>query len=85
MALGHVDKNHVAMLVTGTCAEPDEWEGLLNYYANTYWLDIDPEKCKKIAQELYDFGKIDQPRLAGLKPPDISNGHWARDGKVFRI
>jgi hypothetical protein len=53
----------LAGIISSTRAKDKEkFEELLSEYCKTYWSE-NPEKAKKIAMELYEKGRIIQPRL----------------------
>lgn len=63
---GNVAIEDVEKIVTGTMARGDDiWQQLLADYADQRWCygDYDPQECVRIAQQLKDDGKIEQPRL----------------------
>ena len=74
---GRVDFVDVDGIITGTCARTEEdFKSLLESYSSSYWRKF-PEKAIKIARNLWDSGRIDQPRTRGELPPNISNRtHW---------
>ncbi len=72
---GRVPLSDVLRIEAGTCATPERWPELMDEYAKVYWTK-DPERAKRIATNLYRYGMIDQPRLRGEKPANISDGWW---------
>jgi len=62
-ASGKINFTEIELIVTSTKARnKKEFIKLCNQYCKTYWID-NPEKCKKFALSLWDFGRIIQPRL----------------------
>jgi hypothetical protein len=74
---GRVDLDKVEKISTATFyTDRDMFHtGLKVGYCRTYWRH-DPERAHKIAMDLWDAGKIDQPRTRGEKPASIHDGHW---------
>jgi hypothetical protein len=77
---GVVDIDDVLVLITRTNFDPHDdeqwagiWEGYHGYspWSNPEWInyeDEDEEKFRKISIELYDTGKMHQPRKFGAHP-----------------
>lgn len=74
---GRVDLESVDKIITGTFfTDRDSFNDGMKYgYCRTYWRKH-PDRAHEIAMQLWDAGKLDQPRARGETPPDIHNGHW---------
>ena len=60
---GDVDIEDVEMIIASTCFETyEEFLQVIEYYKKTYWSG-NTEKCKETAIQLWNDGKIYQPRL----------------------
>lgn len=64
---GDVDINDVVVIVSGTKTDRDSLDALVSeyLYREDYLYGLDPAKCLAVAQELWDSGKIHQPRDFG--------------------
>lgn len=63
---GSVDINDVLVIVTRTRFEKPELlhGGLYSYsYERDYWMGLDYERCIEVCKELFETGKLHQPRL----------------------
>lgn len=70
--------DQVAFIVTGTKAPTRQaWDRVVDQYCQTYW-SSDPVRARRLANRLYEQGKILQPRVWGCECPNIAEGHWAR-------
>ncbi|MBF0499327.1 MAG: hypothetical protein HQM09_04305 [Candidatus Riflebacteria bacterium] len=70
---GKVPEGKVIKIIGGTaCGNPEE---ILALYANDYW-ERYPVLGRQLFFKLVQTGRIDQPRLRNLPPPDTSNGIW---------
>jgi hypothetical protein len=66
----------VEKIVAGTkMATPEDVEGVLASYKETYWR-LFPDKAERLFRQLWDEGKIYQPRLNDGWAPNIARGHW---------
>ena len=74
---GRVELEKVEKIITGTFfTDRDMFHtGMKHSYCPTYWRK-DPERALQIAMDLWDAGKLDQPRRRGEDPPNIHDGHW---------
>ncbi|MDB5603445.1 MAG: hypothetical protein JWP25_345 [Bradyrhizobium sp.] len=74
---GTVALESVETIISGTFfTDRDMFHtGMKHGYCHTYWRK-DPERAHQIAMQLWDAGKIDQPRSRGEEPPNIHDGHW---------
>ena len=66
---GDVDINDVAFIIAATCIkDAEQLDGVIDMYAfeRGYLLDLDPEKSKEVARQLWDSSKILQPRREGM-------------------
>jgi hypothetical protein len=76
-----VSYDDVAFIISGTALRDEEaikWcvEDYLN--RRDYLLGLDPEQCTKIALDLYNDGKVFQPRLQNIPAFRIPEGAvWA--------
>ena len=77
---GRVPLESVEKIISGTFfTDRDMFHtGMKHGYCRTYWRH-DPERAHRIAMDLWDAGKIDQPRSRGETPPNIAEGHWRND------
>jgi hypothetical protein len=77
---GRVALESVEKIITGTFfTDRNSFiDGMRLGYCRTYWRH-DPERAHKIAMDLWDAGKIDQPRSRREAPPNIAEGHWRND------
>lgn len=72
----HVDK----IIAATSCNYPDDFPRLVEQYRKSYWSD-NPDLGEEIARQLFEEGKVEQPRLAintlGYVPhPGVANGIW---------
>lgn len=72
IALGNVDIFDVVMITTGTlCETLEHWERVVSMYHSIpnyddrSLADYDLEVCLKIARDLWNAGKVHQPRVYG--------------------
>ncbi len=80
--LSSVKEEDVDLIVARTkCRDRESFEGVLDEYEHTLWSGlrrrgeiIDPKVFRKIAERLWDGGKIYQPRLKEHRCPDLSDG-----------
>jgi hypothetical protein len=76
---GRVALESVEKIITGTFFTDREsfHDGMKHApgYCHTYWRKH-PERAHQIAMQLWDSGKIDQPRTRGEPRPNIHQGHW---------
>ena len=60
---GEVEYNDVSVIVTNTCAKNrKEFEKIIEIYSGSYWRGF-ASVAKGVALDLWDQGKIQQPRL----------------------
>jgi len=72
---GLVDIDDVEQLVTGTrITSPSAMEGVIEHYMDGYWNN--DVRAIGIVHTLWHSGRIYQPRVEGLEPPNICLGHW---------
>lgn len=69
---GKVKIEDVEKIITGTRWPPEELEDRLVVYLKEYWHRY-PDKAKEVFYELWNSGRIEQPRLNGDRPPAIIN------------
>ena len=77
---GEVQLGEVSKIIAGTkISNDDEWRYVMEKYSKTYWYK-DPEKAVRIAEQLRDQGKIEQPRVRGDNPPNLgmTGDHWVK-------
>lgn len=74
---GRVELEQVEKISTGTAFRTRALfhMGMMLDYCRIYWRH-DPERAHQIAMDLWDAGKIDQPRCRGEDPLPIHDGHW---------
>lgn len=74
---GRAALREVSKIVAGTCYPDRETfcDRLRETYCRTYWRRA-PRRAHALAMRLWDEDKIDQPRLRGEDPPNVSAGHW---------
>ena len=66
----------VKCIVSGTkIMNEGDLEQILDRYCEVYWKD-NPIAARNMLFALWREGKIIQPRVLGLKPLNISAGHW---------
>jgi hypothetical protein len=89
---GKVDPNSIEKIVTGTAyPSRDEFiRGINDTYCRTYWRH-NPSRAFCLALDLWDQGKLDQPRLdpstssGQADAPNTSQGHWVvEDASTWR-
>ena len=72
-----VKEEEVERIIGGIrCEKKEDYEEVVKYYRKSYWLN-NPELAEAIFWRFYADGKIDQPRVRGERPPNISQGHWS--------
>jgi hypothetical protein len=88
MIEGIVDPDNVLFIYTATSADfPIQLEDIAERYGQSYWSQ-DPELGRKLLFDLWEAGKIIQPKTIKYKPclddydrpydvPHIADGHWA--------
>lgn len=75
---GRVALADVAFIVSGTrIRDAEDLADVLDTYARNYWSNL-PQLGRSVAMELWDAGKIIQPRVLGLPAYHVADGHWAR-------
>jgi hypothetical protein len=75
---GEVYEEQVGLIISATkidCVE--SYDRIRKGYCETYWRD-NPREAGRIFDRLWNAGKIFQPRLLGLQPHNIAQGHWLR-------
>lgn len=80
---GRVLFSQVDKIVAATAAPPERWDELIDGYCLSYWRNKEKE-ARRIVGRLKNLGMIDQPRLRGEEPHNISDGHWVKDGQQVR-
>jgi len=78
---GKIKEEEVKEIIANTNASPEQWEGLLRDYKESYWQE-NPDEGEAIARRLYEAGKIKQPRQEGRAAHSIAAGHWIEADKV---
>lgn len=72
IATGKVAEQEVEKIIAGTmCADIEEWEYVIASYRQSYWQDC-ADQAEAILRRLIATGKIWQPRLEGLEPPQLA-------------
>lgn len=71
---GHIDINDVLILITRTDFDPtdtEQWDSIwIGYQSlNPEWLGMDHDAVYEVVMELWNSGKIHQPRKFGAHPP----------------
>jgi hypothetical protein len=75
---GLVNIDDVAFIVAGTrIRDAADLSDVLDSYARNYWSNL-PQLGRSIATQLYEEGKVIQPRVLGLHAYHVADGHWAR-------
>lgn len=73
---GKVDWGDVLFVISGTMIIGEEtFKKVIDLYSNSYWRDFSEDKIEECVTRLFLQGIV-QPRLFGLEPPNISEGHW---------
>lgn len=75
---GTVDINDVVAIITRTrMTDPSDMRYVIAeyMYVPTYLLDLDEEKCNEVALDLWNSGRLHQPRNYGTYPVRISADH----------
>jgi hypothetical protein len=74
---GEVDLKDVEKIIAGTNMPKRDIfeEAIKTNYAPVYWKK-NPKKGVEIALELWDSGKLDQPRTRGEEHPGVYDGIW---------
>jgi hypothetical protein len=77
MVIHGITADEVDVIVTATkAADEATFQELLNYYCEVYWNRF-TTKAQKLAWELWNSGKLYQPRVDGLPYPSIVDGIWS--------
>ena len=61
---GKIKEGEIKKIIARTNASPEQWNELIEEYKQSIWYK-NPGEGEKIAQRLYDAGKIEQPRQKG--------------------
>ena len=72
IADGRVDFKSVLVIITSTNFNvniDEEWYDLWSYYGETTWSGMLEEEARKLVTDLWDAGKIHQPR-------QFTDDHW---------
>lgn len=82
---GSVRLQDVAYIIGGTCLSDDpavmaEWLGMMR---QTYWR-ADPVWGQHVFQELWESGRILQPRKQGGPSLNVAAGHWIECAQVHK-
>jgi len=72
---GKIKIEDVKKINAGTAITNDNFDDFLESYRTGYW-QKDPDLGEKIFRELWDSGRIYQPRLEGFEAPNPSYGYW---------
>lgn len=73
---GKVDEKDVALIYAGTCfRDQNDLESVIGQYTQVYWKHK-PMQAEGIVRALYKQGRIFQPRLYDMVPPNTGDGHW---------
>jgi hypothetical protein len=73
---GTVELTDIERIVTSTFyTDRAMFHSGIHDYCRTYWRDA-PGLAHRVAMQLWDEGRLDQPRTRGEPVPDISSGHW---------
>jgi len=82
---GEKDINDVILIITGTNITNRESLMLVaGIYMLGYWQGHPLNKVISVLEALFFAGKILQPRVMRIDPPNIAHGHWI-DGDVSDI
>jgi len=70
---GHVDVEDVLLLITRTDFDPtvdEQWDNIWAGYTtiNPEWYDLEHDDVKSVIMNLWEDGKIHQPRKFGARP-----------------
>src|SRR5687768_9183289 len=86
---GNMAMDDVTKIVAGT-AIPDVG-AIIQNYKDAYWRDY-PEKAEQVVRQLWEEGRIEQPRLSGMEGypshgHNIADGNWldTKAGKQFKL
>lgn len=75
IAKGEVPIEKVYKIIAGTKIEnTNDWDTVINQYTAFSWKDV--SNAVETAEEIYESGKLIQPRLLGKEHPGLTNGHW---------
>lgn len=81
---GLVNIDDVERLVTGTRWTEADIQERLDYYCTNYW-NSNPELARQVFWQLWNSGRIEQPRLQGDESHRLINintrglqGHWRK-------
>ena len=77
---GHVDVEDVLLLITRTDFDPtvdEQWDNIWAGYTtiNPEWYDLEHDDVKSVIMNLWEDGKIHQPRKFGARPRRLPY-HW---------
>ncbi len=74
---GEVYLRDVECIVAGTKMRTEEdVDRVIDQYKEHYWYDY-PEEAEKVFRQLWDAGKVYQPRLSDNgNAINIASGHW---------
>lgn len=77
---GRVDVEDVLLLITRTDFDPtvaEQWDSIWAGYTsiNPEWYDLEHDDVKSVIMELWEDGKIHQPRKFGAHPQRLPY-HW---------
>ena len=75
---GEISINDVLVIVTRTHIEaPEKLEGVVRAYMHRpdYLMGLDADRCLEVALELWESGKLHQPRAYGATTTHISEGY----------
>lgn len=76
---GEVSIFDVEKIIAGTMIDsPESLARVINSYAENYWYD-NPAVAKWLVRQLFESGRIEQPRCEGKMPHSIHSGYWVKD------
>ena len=76
MINGKMTFGSVKCIISGTKIENDnDFAAVRDRYCKTYWAE-NPIMASNLLRGLYDGNMLVQPRVLGIKPMYIADGHW---------
>lgn len=79
---GKVNEADVEIIIAGTSASNEkQWNEVFQSYRQYDW-SLNPNEAEQICRRFISTGRIKQPVLLGEKAPDISKGHWLKNGII---
>ena len=79
--MGSIPLNEVNYIIASTRIDSEqEFQRVLAENQQTFW-DMEPEKAEQVMRQLFAEGRIDQPKLHGLKTIEHRDNYWSKAGK----